>query len=126
MAFESSDGKKFSMGSRKRAHESGLRAKQEKPEGGIMAPPEEQQMGDGEDEDPHSVVEEHGPAMATHTMHPEGGEGEHTVESEHQDGHKHHSSHASGREAHEHAMCLSGDCDHGNEQAEDGGGEEEY
>ena len=30
MAFESSDGKKFSMGSRKRAHESGLRAKQEK------------------------------------------------------------------------------------------------
>src|ERR1700678_328052 len=88
MAFTARDGSKHSMASRMRAHNVHSDAKasmgQNKPAGGILDAPdggEEEQQGD--EQDPHAVMAEHGPATATHTMHPaEGEEGEHTVESE--------------------------------------------
>ena len=127
MAFTARDGSKHSMASRMRAHNVHQDAKsrmgaEEKPANAILDAPEgEEPDGDEQEQDPHAVMAEHGPAHATHTMHPpEGEEGEHTVESEHPDGHKHHSKHATGEEAHEHAACLSGHCAHGEAGAEDG------
>ena len=80
-----------------------------------------QQPGDEMGEDPHQVMQEHGPAMETHTMHPQEGGGMHQVMSMHPDGHEHRSEHADGKKAHEHAACLSGNCSHGGEM----GGETE-
>jgi hypothetical protein len=124
MAFTARDGSKHSMASRMRAHNVHSDAKagrQNKASSAILDSPAEGEQDEGMDEqDPHAVVAEHGPAMQTQTTHPaEGEEGEHTVESEHPDGHKHHSKHATGEEAHETAACLSGHCAHG-EDAQDG------
>jgi hypothetical protein len=72
------------------------------------------QDGDGGEHTPEEaqqIVQEHGPAMETHTTHMDG---MHTMTSKHPDGHEHHSEHGSADEAHEHAKHLS----------EDGGGME--
>ena len=78
----------------------------------LKSPGSEGEMGGAED--PHAVMEEHGPASHTMTEHPmEGAEGGHMAHSMHPDGHEHHSEHADGKSAHQHAMCLSGHCDCG-------------
>ena len=83
----------------------------------LKTPGTEGEMGA---EDPHQIVAEHGPATHTMTEHPgEGAEGGHMAHSMHPDGHEYHSEHKDGKSAHEHAMCLSGDCAHG------GGGDHE-
>ena len=70
-------------------------------------------------------MQEHGPATHTMTEHPpEGQQGEHSAHSMHPDGHEHHSKHADGKSAHEHAMCLSGHCDHGEMGGQEQGGDE--
>jgi hypothetical protein len=105
-------------------HERSMMAKKSEAGGvGTMDPlkspgTEDQEMGA---EDPHQVMQEHGPATHTMTEHPpEGQEGGHMAHSMHPDGHEHHSEHKDGKSAHEHAMCLSGHCEHGEQ-----GGEQE-
>ena len=137
MAYESSDKKKFTNRAPMQQHERSLSRMSGKSEAGgagggmekadPLQQPGAEEMGGGED--PHQVMEEHGPAMQTHTEHPpEGQEGPHMAHSMHPDGHEHHSEHADGKAAHEHAMCLSGHCDHGKEgnMGEEDGEEAEY
>ena len=127
MAFEARDGKKFSMASRMRAHNvhSDAKAGQDKAPSAILDAPGEEPDGDEQEQDPHAVAAEHGPAQEVQVMHPQDGqEGESEVSSTHPDGHQHHSRHGSKEEAHEHGKCLAGACEHGNEQPEEMGGEE--
>jgi hypothetical protein len=134
MAFQAKDGKKSTNRAPMMAHNRSLEGMQSKSQAGgagMEADPLAQPGNGGEvgQDDPHQVMQEHGPAMETHTEHPpEGQEGPHMAHSMHPDGHEHHSQHASGKEAHEHAMCLSGHCDHGSEgkMGEDGEKEPEY
>jgi hypothetical protein len=132
MAFESKDGKKFSMSSRRNAHDAGNRVKEDrmsvnmdKDAGTMLATPEEEQPM-GEEQDGAAIAQEHGPAMETHTMHPPEEGGMHHVHSVHPDGHEHHSDHGSKEEAHEHAKKLAGiGSEEQEEPAEDSGYEEE-
>jgi hypothetical protein len=125
MAFESTldPSRKFSMASRRNAHDRGLRAKMNQttktPETMLQAPGQE----DDESPDAAAVVAEHGPA---HEVRIEHRPDEHHVHSSHEDGHEHHSVHSSKSEAHDTARELAGP-DEGDEQPmEDPGDEGEY
>jgi len=72
--------------------------------------PSTEDAGDGQPEDVHAVVDQHGPASEVHVMHQEG---KHSLHSVHGDGHTHQSEHMSAGEAHDAGKCLSGDCDCG-------------
>lgn len=118
MAFKAKDGQMSTNRAPMQAHNRSLDRMQSKAGGaGVMESDPLAQPGEGGEmgnDDPHQVMQEHGPAMETHTQHPpEGQEGPHMAMSIHPDGHEHRSEHASGKEAHEHAMCLSGHCEHG-------------
>lgn len=76
----------------------------------LAQPTQEGEGGEHTPEEAQQIVQEHGPAMETHTTHMDG---QHTMTSKHPDGHEHHSEHGSAEEAHEHAKHLS----------EDGGGD---
>ena len=109
MAFSDSKGNKFTNHSAMKSSEARLKAKM--PEGKSPAALEspdgeapEQDMGG---EDPHAVVQAHGPATHVAIDHTAG----HKVESMHADGHKHQDMAASAGEAHDMGKCLSGDCD---------------
>jgi hypothetical protein len=65
-------------------------------------------LGEEDEQDPHAVVAEHGPAAHVDIDH-EHEIGSHHVHSVHADGHEHHSDHASAEEAHEHAKNLAMD-----------------
>lgn len=134
MAFQSSDGKKFTNRPPMMQHNKSLERGAQKSQGGgagVMTDPTAQpgMGGDMEQggEDPHAVMEQHGPAMQTHTEHPpEGQEGPHMAHSMHPDGHDHRSEHGDGKSAHQHAMCLSGHCDCGGGESEGGEHEPEF
>lgn len=118
MAHMATDGKKFTNRPPMMQHERSLsRMKEKSAAGGVgtmdplKQPSEDGSGGEMGNDDPHAVVAEHGPAMETHTQHPEG-EGPHIAMSMHPDGHEHRSEHKDGKSAHEHAMCLSGHCAH--------------
>lgn len=61
----------------------------------------------GGEEQPEQVVQQHGPAIETHTQH-EHEMGTHHAHSVHADGYEHHSDHGSAEEAHEHLKKLTG------------------
>ena len=112
MAFSSKDGSKFTNRDTMQQHERSMASRApkigseqalEEPDGGHDEP-----MG----EDPHGVVQQHGPAVEVNVMHDHQG-GKHSVHSMHQDGHEHESEHGSAKEAGQHGMCLGGDCDCG-------------
>ena len=71
------------------------------------APEIREELREGENESPESVVAEHGKAHEVHVEHDHEG-GEHKVNSKHPDGHEHHSRHSSAKEAHEHGAALAG------------------
>lgn len=108
MAFQSSDGKQFSMLSRKSAHERGLKSKLgTKAPGSILeAPTADQPMTDN-DQDAAQVHAEHGPAHSIQIEHKEE-EGQHHVHSKHEDGYEHHAVHSTKAEAHDAARELAG------------------
>src|SRR5580700_12051942 len=111
MAYEASDGKRFSMLSRKAAHDRTLRAKSAS---GVKAPEQildapmahDEHEGEGH-EDPAQVHAEHGPAISIRIKH-DHEKGQHSVHSAHEDGHIHKSEHASAPEAHDAARTLAG------------------
>lgn len=121
MAFESSDGKKFSMSSRKRQHDKGIQGKMDMGKTDPLATPNEGEESpeDMGMEDPSQVASEHGPATEVHMMHDHEA-GSHQVHSTHPDGHTHMSEHGSAEEAHEHGKKLAGG------GGDDEGGEGEY
>jgi hypothetical protein len=98
MAFESSDGKKFTNRPPMMAHERGM--KKLTP----TAAPGQDDMGGGES--PEDAVAQHGPAVEVTISH-EGGK--HSVKSRHEDGHEHSSEHGSVDEAHDAGRTLAGD-----------------
>ena len=106
MAFAAKDGKKFSMASRRMAHDQSMSAKQD-PENVLDAPSEDGMEPDGDEQDGSAVAAEHGPATEVNISH-DHEMGTHHVHSVHQDGHEHHSDHASADEAHEHGKKLAG------------------
>lgn len=115
MAFESKDGKKFSMASRRNAHDAGSRVKEKRGMGvdlgqkspeEVLAPPSDHEDSQGVEE-PEGVAAEHGPASEVHITHDHEA-GVHSVHSVHPDGHEHHSEHGSAEEAHHHAHKLAG------------------
>ena len=111
MDFADKSGNKFTNHSAMKSSNARLSAKM--PEGGgksvaALESPDgeapEHEMGD----DPHAVVQAHGPATEVHIMH---SEGQHSVHSKHGDGHEHQDVADSAGEAHDMGKCLSGDCD---------------
>jgi hypothetical protein len=80
--------------------------------------------GEHTPEEAQQVVQEHGPAVETHTMHDHEA-GMHSMTSKHPDGHEHHSEHGSADEAHEHAKHLSSEGG-GMEHEDSDGMEAEY
>lgn len=133
MAFAAKDGKKFSMSSRMRAHNSGMEAKggMTKPQPQILDAPGGEADPMADEQDGAEVAAQHGPASHVDIEHPaekEGGEGGmHHVHSMHPDGHEHHSDHGSKEEAHEHAKKLAGmgaEEEHGEPDGDEGEPEE--
>src|SRR5277367_1311648 len=57
--------------------------------------------------DHENVVAEHGPATEIHITHDHKA-GKHSVHSKHESGHEHHAEFGSAKEAHDHAMMMSG------------------
>jgi hypothetical protein len=102
MAFEAKDGSKHTN------HDSMKRADArmgQKPMGKSVAAME---TPDGQEvEDPHAVVDQHGPADEVEIQH---SEASHAVHSRHQDGYEHESQHGSREEAHQAGTCLGGAC----------------
>src|ERR1700753_2443377 len=113
MAYEASDGKKFTNKPAMRAHSAYAQSRgMSNGAQGRMDPlgTPGTTTAEGEDqggEAPEQVAEAHGPAHEVHMMHDHEG-GMHRVHSKHPDGHEHHSEHGSADEAHEHASKLAG------------------
>lgn len=107
MAFQDRKGNKFTNRDTMKQSERSMASRG--PKIGSETALEEPDGGHEGAEDPHQVVAEHGPAANVEIDHTAG----HEVHSTHGDGHQHHSQHGSAKEAHQHGMCLSGDCDCG-------------
>ncbi|MDR5729432.1 MAG: hypothetical protein RB191_18620 [Terriglobia bacterium] len=111
MAFPAKDGKKFSMASRRNAHDRagavkesrGMSVNLDKSPADVLEPPE----GAEPEQDGAEIAQQHGPAMEVNLQHDHEG-GTHHVHSVHPDGHEHHSDHGSAEEAHEHGKKLAG------------------
>jgi hypothetical protein len=111
MAFTAKDGSKHTNFSSAKHADARHMAKQ--PDQKMVAEMNEPDGDEGAEpgmEDPHAVVDQHGPAQQVTVSH-EGGK--HHVSSMHGDGHQHESDHESAAMAHDHGKCLSGDCDCG-------------
>lgn len=113
MAYEATDGKKFTNRPPMMSHNRSMAAKSSAGGAGQQVDPLAQPSeGEGMEQDGKQVAMEHGPANEVHMQHDHAA-GEHHVHSMHPDGHEHHSDHGSAEEAHEHGKDL----------ASDGGGE---
>jgi len=129
MAFQSSDGQKFTNRPPMRQHEKSMMAKKSMAGGAGIAertdpleqPAGESDGGEHTPEEAAQTVEEHGPASEVHMTHDHEA-GMHHVQTMHPDGHEHHSDHGSMEEAHEHAKHLSQPA--GEEQHEEPDGDE--
>lgn len=112
MAYEATDGKKFTNRPPMMSHNRSMAAKSSAGGAGRQVDPLAQPEGEGMEQDGKQVAMEHGPANEVHMQHDHAA-GKHHVHSMHPDGHEHHSDHGSAEEAHEHGKDL----------ASDGGGE---
>jgi hypothetical protein len=120
MAYTAKDGSKHTNKETQKRADAKFGAKKSGPSvtpGVGQVEPDADEMGGASDmdqddmgqQDPHQVVEQHGPAQEVTIQHGAG----HTVDSMHGDGHQQHSEHGSAAEAHKHATCLGGGCDCG-------------
>jgi hypothetical protein len=125
MAFKSQDGKQFSMASRMRAHNKGIKSQGlgKKLPGAVLEAPTEHDEST-EHTDPSEVRNQHGPAHELHIEHREE-EGQHHVHSKHESGYEHHSAHSTKAEAHDAARELAG-ADEAPDAEPEGDGEGEY
>lgn len=109
MAHMAMDGKKFTNKPPMMAHNRSMER-----QGGMAQrtdPLQQPAMGEGGQDDPAQVAQEHGPAVEVNIMHNHES-GQHHVHSKHPDGHEHQAEHPSAEEAHEHGKMLSSGAEH--------------
>lgn len=99
MAFQSSDGSKFTNHSTMKQHEA---RGPKKPAGEAQ---QEVNAEEGQPNDGQAMASQHGPAIELNINHGEGG---HSVHAVHPDGHSHETQHGSADEAHKYAADCAG------------------